>query len=134
MTKKIVAFTGSREITNEFLVVSILLKHYPTPKDIIVRVGDAKGVDAIVRDWADQEGLEIEIFEADWKKYGRSAGPIRNAAMMIGANEYCAIWDGVSRGTKNAINEAIGNKIPGSIFVFPNKDEKMKTSIFTVKS
>ena len=43
---------------------------------------------------------------ADWEKYGRSAGPKRNAQMAEIANALIAFWDGQSRGTKNMIETA----------------------------
>jgi len=44
--------------------------------------GEAKGADSIARDEARRIGLEVEPYPAQWDKYGRSAGPIRNRAML----------------------------------------------------
>lgn len=44
-------------------------------------VGCARGLDALVRAYAQDK----EVFEADWAKKGRAAGPIRNSAMLAAA-------------------------------------------------
>jgi hypothetical protein len=43
---------------------------------------------------------------ADWQQYGRGAGMKRNYQMLLEAEALIAIWDGKSRGTKNAIDTA----------------------------
>lgn len=48
----------------------------------------------------------VRVFNADWSKHGRAAGPIRNAEMARYADRLIAVWDGESRGTKNMINTA----------------------------
>lgn len=51
-------------------------------------------------------------FQADWDRYGKSAGYRRNAEMAKFASEegnkgvLIAFWDGESRGTKNMIDLA----------------------------
>lgn len=53
---------------------------------------------------------KLTLFPADWGKYGRSAGPIRNREMVNYAGDdgvLIAFWDGTSPGTRNVINEAI---------------------------
>ena len=49
--------------------------------------------------------LKVTRFPADWNKYGRRAGFIRNAAMADYADILWAFWDGESHGTKNMISE-----------------------------
>ena len=48
----------------------------------------------------------MELFPADWKKYGKSAGYVRNSEMAEVAESLIAFWDGKSRGTKNMIDIA----------------------------
>lgn len=78
-------------------------------EDIIEIVsGGARGVDSLAERLANEETFLKKIFPADWNKYGKSAGPIRNRQMVEYIKEkdgVCLIfWDGQSRGTKNDID------------------------------
>ena len=68
--------------------------------------GGAKGADALGEEYAEERGYYIKRFPADWKAYGKKAGPMRNKAMAEYADALLAYWDGQSRGTKNMIEEA----------------------------
>jgi hypothetical protein len=43
--------------------------------------GGAKGADAFGAWWAQQNGIPVKYFHADWNLHGRAAGPIRNEEM-----------------------------------------------------
>lgn len=66
--------------------------------------GNAVGVDKIAGYFAKKNGIELKIFPADWKTYGKSAGMIRNAEMAHEADYLIALWDGSSKGTKHMID------------------------------
>lgn len=68
--------------------------------------GGAKGVDRFGEAWAEKSGIPITPFPADWDKYGKSAGPVRNAEMASAADALLAVWDGESRGTRDMIRKA----------------------------
>lgn len=51
-------------------------------KNLIVIHGAADGADSLSDRWARERQVEIEVYPADWKKYGRSAGYIRNSQML----------------------------------------------------
>ena len=68
--------------------------------------GGARGADALGERYAEEMGLNLKIFRADWETHGRAAGPIRNRKMAENADALIAIWDGESRGTKNMIETA----------------------------
>lgn len=44
--------------------------------------GDARGADRIAGEVAKDLGLELSVYPADWGKYGRAAGPIRNRQQL----------------------------------------------------
>lgn len=44
--------------------------------------GGAQGADRLAREWALANGQDTWTIEADWKKHGRAAGPIRNQRML----------------------------------------------------
>jgi hypothetical protein len=68
--------------------------------------GGAKGVDALGEQYAIETNKTLHIYEADWERHGRAAGPLRNKKMAENADALIAIWDGKSRGTKNMIETA----------------------------
>lgn len=73
--------------------------------------GGASGADQLAEQYAVGKGIEHIKVKAEWDKYGRSAGPIRNTQMlkMLEPNDkVLAFWDGSSRGTSNMIKQAQG--------------------------
>lgn len=68
--------------------------------------GGARGADALGERYAKDRGYELRRFPADWNKYGKRAGYLRNVQMANYADALLAFWDGKSRGTKNMIEEA----------------------------
>ncbi|MDR1297686.1 MAG: DUF2493 domain-containing protein [Deltaproteobacteria bacterium] len=65
--------------------------------------GAAAGVDTLAVEYAEKHGLHCELFPADWVRYKRKAGPIRNEQMARYADFGVAVWDGKSRGTGHMI-------------------------------
>lgn len=61
-------------------------------KDVrfIILSGCATGADTLGERYANEYGLSIERYPADWSKYGRSAGPIRNEEMAASADALIA--------------------------------------------
>ncbi len=78
--------------------------------------GGAKGVDCLANRWAEEQRIPVTEFKADWKRFGKAAGPIRNREMAANAEALIAIWDGVSRGTKNMIDLATEGGL--TVFVY----------------
>lgn len=74
--------------------------------------GTARGADQLGERFAKQFKLEVVKFPADWDKYGKRAGYIRNEEMAkyaVEDNNYgmlVAFWDGESKGTKHMIDLA----------------------------
>lgn len=77
---KIVMVTGSRKWPwkNQYQIEQALIE--ANPGHLIV--GDAKGADFYAREWAERTGTRYTVFSANWKRYGRGAGPIRNQDMI----------------------------------------------------
>ena len=73
---------------------------------IQILCGLAKGADQLGLKYAQEHGYEVQGFPADWKKYGKAAGPIRNLQMVQNADALVAFWDGKSVGTKHIIRLA----------------------------
>lgn len=62
--------------------------------------------------YAVENNFQIERHLADWKKYGRSAGPKRNKLMAEDGDYIICFWDGKSRGTKSLLSYAEKFKKP----------------------
>ena len=80
-------------------------------KNIEIVSGAARGADALGEKYAEEKGHTIKRFPADWDKYNKSAGFIRNKEMAEYADVLIAFWDGKSKGTKHMINLAKENKL-----------------------
>ena len=68
--------------------------------------GCCKGADALGERYAKENGFEIEFYPAQWKRYGKSAGPKRNLEMAKNADYVICFWDNKSKGTKSMIESA----------------------------
>lgn len=73
--------------------------------------GTADGVDRLAERWAIENSIDVEQHPADWDKWGRSAGTIRNQEMAECAEACILVWDRNSKGTKNMLINAINNRL-----------------------
>lgn len=80
--------------------------------------GCARGADLLGEVWAEEQGIPVKKFPAEWEKFGKMAGPIRNRRMAQYAQGLIALWDGSSRGTENMIQLAQEKGIPVHIHRF----------------
>ena len=95
---------------NDYSVVSKEIEKYIQKLDancsVIIVSGCAEGADKLGERYASEYHLTVERFPAEWDKYGKGAGPRRNAQMAKVADGVLVFWDGKSRGTKNMIESA----------------------------
>ena len=68
--------------------------------------GCATGVDSFGERFAKANNIPIKYFPADWERFGRAGGPIRNAEMAAEAEALILIWDGKSPGSRNILKNA----------------------------
>lgn len=73
------------------------------PRQLIIVSGMARGADLLAYEFAKECDEEVMEFPADWDKYGKRAGYVRNNQMAEVADGLLAFWDGQSRGTKHMI-------------------------------
>lgn len=95
---------GSRTITDYAAVEAAIAESGFAITEVIS--GCACGVDRLGEQWAVARSTPIRHFPADWKRYKRSAGAIRNNEMVAHADALIAVWDGRSDGTRHIINAA----------------------------
>jgi len=106
---------GSRNIQDYGLIE----KAVKASKFIITEVvcGGANGVDRLGASWAMMNNIPVKYFLAEWDRYSKGAGTIRNRQMADYADSLIAIWDGNSPGTGNMIKEAKIRKLHTYILI-----------------
>lgn len=102
-----VIIAGSRGFSNYKLLreqCNKFLREKRKTSNIIVVSGHARGADTLGEKYAQDEGFTLEIYPAQWKKFGNRAGYRRNEQMAEVADALIAFWDGSSKGTKHMID------------------------------
>lgn len=99
-----VIIAGSRNFTDYQKLKKECNQFLLYKKNIEIVSGDHyKGADKLGIQYANEKGFNLIKFPAEWNKFGKTAGPIRNNKMAIFSDVLIAFWDGKSRGTKNMI-------------------------------
>src|SRR5271157_4556092 len=108
---------GSRTWNDYGKIVRELVGLGAAPHTIIE--GGAKGADLLAQRAALALNWPWQEVKADWDKYGRAAGMIRNKQMLVEGQPdlVLAFWDGVSRGTANMIELAKKANIPVKVIL-----------------
>jgi hypothetical protein len=75
-------------------------------EDIVILSGCANGADKLGERYAVENNLGIERYPAQWERFGRAAGPIRNKTMVENSDLIICFWDSKSRGTKSLLSLA----------------------------
>lgn len=105
-----VIICGSRDFDNYELLKSkcdnILKKKKDSGEEIIIVSGCARGADKLGEKYAEENGYKVLKFPADWDKYGKRAGYLRNEKMAEEANACIAFLrsDKECKGTLNMIS------------------------------
>ena len=103
-----VIIAGGRDFS-DYELLSKTMKDYLTSikDDICVVCGQARGADTLGEQYAKEHNHSVQYYPANWKRYGKAAGYIRNTEMANNADALVAFWDGQSLGTKHMIATAI---------------------------
>ena len=90
------------------------------PQDTVVIHGAARGADSIAGSIAKSLGMQVEIYPAQWNKYGKGAGPVRNKQMLDeGKPDWVlAFHENIesSKGTKHMVKISEEAGIPVEVF------------------
>jgi hypothetical protein len=90
------------------------------PKEVVYPLtiihGGARGADSLAGYWAKKFGYACEEYPADWNRYGKRAGPIRNAQMIREGKPDVVIAFPGGAGTMNMISQAVRAGIPTQAF------------------
>ena len=103
---------GSRDFDDYALLSAELDKLLVGKTNITIVSGTARGADRLGERYAAEHNLRIERFPAEWEKYHKGAGPIRNMKMVQSADAVIVFWDNESSGTKNIIECARKQDVP----------------------
>lgn len=100
-----------------------VIKQYLRPLnnngDVII-TGGAFGADWYANLFAKEMGLQTVVVEANWKEFGKAAGPLRNKQMLdLNPDKVVAFHSDIknSKGTKNCVEQAKDRNIPVEIIV-----------------
>ena len=107
---------GSRDWSNRRFLYQFLDEYHAQHPVTVLVEGEAAGADTMSREWAESKGIVVEKYPADWTKYGKAAGPIRNSQMLQEGKPEAVIAFSLnletSRGTKNMVAQAIKAGVP----------------------
>jgi predicted Rossmann fold nucleotide-binding protein DprA/Smf involved in DNA uptake len=104
-----VIIAGSREFSNFQLMFAKCEEILGDAEQVEIVSGTARGADKMGEHYASLKGFKVKQFPADWNKFGKAAGHIRNKEMAGYADMLIAFWDGISSGTSSMINLAKEN-------------------------
>lgn len=106
---------GSRNFDNYELAEKIIdfyiERNKVNTRELEIISGGAKGADRLGEEYAEKYGIKLTRYKANWVKYGKQAGIVRNSQMAKEGDALIAFWDGMSRGTKNMIETALRRKL-----------------------
>lgn len=77
-----VLICGGRTFCDHLLFKETLDKLHKERRITHILQGGAKGADYLAHCWAARKGIRETVYNADWKKHGKAAGPIRNKEMI----------------------------------------------------
>ena len=103
-----VIVAGGREFNDYELLKSTLDGLFSRLKDEDIQIvcGEARGADSLGKRYAQEHGIRVVSFPAEWDRFGKSAGYRRNVEMAEYANALVAFWNGESKGTNHMIETA----------------------------
>lgn len=95
-------------------VISELVELYGD--DLVIIEGECHGADIMARVICQEAGIAFDPYPAEWSKYAKAAGPIRNKEMLDKGkpHEVIAFHETIdkSRGTVNMMKQAIKAGLP----------------------
>lgn len=97
---------GSRGFSDYKLMKDSLDTLLSDAEDVIIVSGGARGADRLAEKYAEENDMKMERYPADWDRYGKGAGFMRNSEMVNMSDCAVFFWDGKSNGTKDSITKA----------------------------
>ena len=116
-----VIIAGSRDF-NDYDLLCVKCDYlFQNKKPTAILCGKARGADTLGERYAKEHDIPVNYYPAEWGRYGKSAGYIRNEQMAMNADALIAFWDGKSRGTKHMIDLAGKYHLTKRVIIIPKK-------------
>lgn len=109
---RVVAVTGGRRFADRELLFGALDALHRSHEILALAHGGAAGADSLAGAWARERGVQEVVFPANWRKFGRRAGPLRNIAMLQAANPSLLVAMPGGSGTAHCSSAASRMGIP----------------------
>lgn len=97
------AIVGSRTFNDYDKLCSFIMENYDINEITHIVSGGARGADRLGEKFAKEHGIQLIVHPAEWDKYGKRAGFIRNVYIIDDCDSCVCFWDGESHGTKHDI-------------------------------
>ena len=116
----IVLVCGGRDFKNAQAINDVLDSLRPRPS-VIITGGCKTGADYLASSWGHMTGCVVANFGANWSRYGRAAGPMRNQAMLDVCRIDLVVAFPGSKGTEDMVRRArragvpIHGGVPGKV-------------------
>lgn len=110
-TEEAAFFAAAQRKAQKNVMHVVLGPNYASLCDLMIIEGGAKGADETAREWAKELEVRYNTVFADWERYGKSAGHIRNKKMLEESPDFVLAFPG-GRGTENMIYQAKQIGIP----------------------
>ena len=101
-----IVICGGRDYIDEDVIYSTLNRAHSKLDITELAHGGARGADTIGGKWATAVGIPVKVYMADWNKWGKAAGHIRNKTMLEDFKPDMVIAFPGGRGTANNIMTA----------------------------
>jgi len=97
---------GGRDYADRMKMKEILDDlHVKTPITCLIQ-GSARGADRLAKNWAFFNQIVCEEYAASWEEYGKAAGHMRNAKMLVEGKPDIVIAFPGGKGTADMVRKA----------------------------
>ncbi len=115
-----ILITGDRDWVDRRMMLNIIKTHLPI--EVIIH-GCARGADTLAGQISEELNIPVDEFPADWDKYHKAAGHIRNQQMLTEGKPTLVLAFHLnimeSKGTRDMIKRSLFAKLP----VYLNGDQ-----------
>lgn len=109
---------GSRDWSDQRIIWNVLSTMAEECEDLEIIHGGARGADTLAGQIAESFNLPVVSMPADWKTFGRAAGPMRNKDMLGKGPDLVIAFrnDGKSSGTDHMCQIARRAGVPVRVY------------------